>query len=51
MREALRRLTDEGLVEVRPRSGTRVASLEAARHAVPVVAALHALGARSASPT
>lgn len=50
VREALRRLTDEGLVEVRPRSGTRVASLDAARAAVPVVAALHALGARLGVP-
>lgn len=50
VREALRRLTDEGLVEVRPRSGTRVASLDAARDAVPVLATLQALGARLGVP-
>ncbi len=50
VREALRRLVDEGLVEVRPRSGTRVASLDAARDAVPVLAALQALGARLGVP-
>lgn len=50
VREALRRLVDEGLVEVRPRSGTRVAALDAAHHAVPVLAALQALGARLGVP-
>lgn len=50
VREALRRLADEGLVEVRPRSGTRVAPLQSARDAVPVVAALHALAARLGVP-
>ncbi len=50
VREALRRLVDEGLVEVRPRSGTRVAALETARDAVPVLASLQALGARLGVP-
>lgn len=49
VREALQRLEDEGLVETEPRALTRVASLDvvAAREAFPVVAALHALAARS----
>lgn len=50
VREALRRLVDEGLVEVRPRSATRVASLGTAYAAVPVLAALHGLGARLGVP-
>ena len=50
VREALRRLVDEGLVEVRPRSGTRVAALETARDGVPVLATLQALGARLGVP-
>ncbi|HEX9038554.1 MAG TPA: GntR family transcriptional regulator [Ktedonobacterales bacterium] len=49
VREALQRLEDEGLVQTAPRSLTRVAPLDelAAREAFPVVAALHALAARS----
>ena len=49
VREALQRLEDEGLVETEPRALTRVAPLDAvaAREAFPVVAALHALAARS----
>ena len=48
VREALQRLEDEGLVETAPRALTRVAPLDAvaARESFPVVAALHALGAR-----
>jgi DNA-binding GntR family transcriptional regulator len=49
VREALQRLEDEGLVETAPRAQTRVAPLDAraAREAFPVVAALHALAAKS----
>lgn len=52
VREALKRLEDEGLVESLPGSSTRVAplKLEEAKHAFTVVAALHALAARLASP-
>ena len=50
VREALKRLEDEGLVEAVPGSLTRVKPLnmEEARNAFPVVAALHALAARLA---
>ena len=50
VREALKRLEDEGLVESIPGSLTRVTPLniEEAKHAFPVVAALHALAARLA---
>lgn len=50
VREALKRLEDEGLVESLPGSSTRVAPLnvEEAKHAFTVVAVLHALAARLA---
>lgn len=52
VREALKRLEDEGLVESIPGSVTRVASLnlEKAKHAFTVVAVLHSLAARLAVP-
>lgn len=52
VREALKRLEDEGLIESLPGSSTRVAPLKAeeAKHAFTVVAALHALAARLAGP-
>lgn len=52
VREALRQLEDEGLVETIPGSLTRVKELniEEARQAFTVVAALHALAARLAVP-
>jgi DNA-binding GntR family transcriptional regulator len=52
VREALKRLEDEGLVESLPGSSTRVAALklEEAKHAFTVVAVLHALAARLACP-
>ncbi|MEW9668051.1 GntR family transcriptional regulator [Ammoniphilus sp. 3BR4] len=52
VREALKRLEDEGLVESIPGSATRVTRLkpEEAKHAFTVVAALHALAARLAVP-
>jgi DNA-binding GntR family transcriptional regulator len=52
VREALKRLEDEGLVESIPGSSTRVTPLneEEASHAFTVAAALHALGARLAVP-
>ncbi|WP_394138587.1 GntR family transcriptional regulator [Cytobacillus oceanisediminis] len=52
VREALKRLEDEGLVESTPGSSTRVTPLkeEEASHAFTVAAALHALGARLAIP-
>lgn len=52
VREAFKRLEDEGLIELFPGSMTRVANLdeESARHAFTVVAALHALAARLAVP-
>ena len=50
VREALGRLEEEGLVETRPRSYTRVTPLsrQDAREAFPIVAALHALAAELA---
>src|SRR5688572_23204414 len=47
VREALGRLEEEGLVETRPQSFTRVTPLSRtdARDAFPIVAALHALAA------
>lgn len=52
VREALQRLEDEGLVETRRGSLTRIMPLdsEAARDAFPVVAVLHALATRMATP-
>ncbi|CAM3603284.1 GntR family transcriptional regulator [Aeromicrobium ponti] len=52
VREALKRLEDEGLVESTPGSSTRVTPLkeEEASHAFTVAAALHALGARLSIP-
>jgi DNA-binding GntR family transcriptional regulator len=52
VREALQRLEDEGLVETRRGSLTRIVTLdtEAARDAFPVVAILHALATRLATP-
>ncbi|MED0678531.1 GntR family transcriptional regulator [Aneurinibacillus thermoaerophilus] len=52
VREALKRLEDEGLVESVPGSATRVTPLkpEEAKHAFIVVAALHSLAARLAVP-
>ena len=52
VREALKRLEDEGLVEAVPNLLTRVAPVRAERaaQAFPVVAALHALGARLGVP-
>lgn len=52
VREALKRLEDEGLVESLPGSSTRVAplKLEEAKDAFTVVAVLHALAARLACP-
>jgi DNA-binding GntR family transcriptional regulator len=52
VREALKRLEDEGLVESIPGSITRVASLNLAeaKHAFTVVAVLHALATRLAVP-
>jgi len=52
VREALRRLADEGLVDVAPQAATRVApvDVERAAHAFPVVAALQALAARLGVP-
>ena len=52
VREALQRLEDEGLVETRRGSLTRIMPLDtqAARDAFPVVAALHALATRMATP-
>jgi DNA-binding GntR family transcriptional regulator len=52
VREALRRLADEGLVEVAAQSATRVApiDIERAAHAFPVVAALQALATRLGVP-
>ncbi|WP_028402832.1 GntR family transcriptional regulator [Ectobacillus panaciterrae] len=52
VREALKRLEDEGLVESIPGSVTRVAplKLEEAKHAFTVVAVLHSLAARLAVP-
>lgn len=52
VREALRRLADEGLVEVAPQAATRVAPVDVDRaaHAFPVVAALQGLAARLGVP-
>lgn len=52
VREALKRLEDEGLVQSIPGSATRVARLnmEEAKHAFTVVAVLHSLAARLAVP-
>jgi DNA-binding GntR family transcriptional regulator len=52
VREALKRLEEEGLVETVPNLLTRVAPVRAeqAAQAFPVVAALHALGARLGVP-
>ncbi|NQF12952.1 GntR family transcriptional regulator [Brevibacillus sp. HB1.3] len=52
VREALKRLEDEGLIESVPGSHTRVTPLleKEAKHAFPVVAALHGLAARLAMP-
>jgi DNA-binding GntR family transcriptional regulator len=52
VREALARLRDEGLVETRPRSGTRVSPLRLheARQALAVISAMHELAVRSAVP-
>lgn len=52
VREALKRLEDEGLVEAFPGSSTRVTDLneKEARHAFTVVAALHALATKLAVP-
>ncbi|MEJ2856148.1 MULTISPECIES: GntR family transcriptional regulator [unclassified Saccharothrix] len=52
VREALARLTDEGLVESKPHSYTRVTPLRTApvRDALAVVQAMHALAARLAVP-
>lgn len=52
VREALRRLADEGLVEVTPQSATRVARVDVsqAAHAFPVVAVLQGLAARLGVP-
>lgn len=52
VREALQRLEDEGLVRTSPGSQTQVAPLleSDAAEAVPVVATLHALAARTAVP-
>ena len=50
VREALARLRDEGLVQTRPRSGTRVSPLrlDEARQALAVISAMHELAVRSA---
>ncbi|MGN7399324.1 GntR family transcriptional regulator [Cytobacillus praedii] len=52
VREALKRLEDEGLVESLPGSQTRITEihLEEAKNAFTVVAALHSLAARLAVP-
>lgn len=52
VREALQRLEDEGLIETRRGSLTRIMPLDtqAARDAFPVVASLHALATRIAMP-
>lgn len=52
VREALARLRDEGLVQTRPRSGTRVSPLrlDDARQALDVISVMHELAVRSAVP-
>ena len=52
VREALARLRDEGLVQTRPRSGTRVSPLRLseARQALAVISPMHELAVRSAVP-
>lgn len=52
VREALARLRDEGLVETRPRSGTRVSPvrLDEASQALAVITAMHELAVRIAVP-
>ncbi len=52
VREALARLRDESLVEMRPRSGTRVAPmrLDDASQALVVITAMHELAVRIAVP-
>jgi DNA-binding GntR family transcriptional regulator len=52
VREALGRLSEDGLVEIRPRSSTRVTAVERAdaHHAFPLVAMLHALATELAVP-
>ncbi|MET7621642.1 GntR family transcriptional regulator [Streptomyces sp. NPDC005408] len=52
VREALARLAEEGLVETKPQSYTRVTRLEprAVREAAVVVGAMHELAARAAVP-
>jgi DNA-binding GntR family transcriptional regulator len=52
VREALARLRDEGLVQTRPRSGTRVSPLrlDESRQALAVISAMHELAVRTAVP-
>jgi DNA-binding GntR family transcriptional regulator len=52
VREALARLRDEGLVETRPRSATRVSPLrlDEAEQALAVITAMHTLAVRTAVP-
>ena len=52
VREALARLRHEGLVQTRPRSGTRVTplDLDGARQALTVIAAMHRLAAETSVP-
>ena len=52
IREAFTRLRDEGLVETRPRSGTRVSPLrlDDASQALAVITAMHELAVREAVP-
>lgn len=52
VREALARLRDEGLVQTRPRSGTKVSPLrlDEARQALAVISAMHELAVQTAVP-